>query len=132
MIKQATNKAICSTGMHSWVRRASGRAGRGREGTPSRARAVGGSARSRQHAYAHGGHTVDQTLTLARGPVWLGARTAHGVMGGMTAALGELKSYTENPKTLARLRGDSKASGAARQKLLETTIESSLTAKHVM
>lgn len=53
-------------------------------------------------------------------------------MGGMTAALGELKSYTENPKTLARLRGDSKASGAARQKLRETTIESSLTAKHLM
>jgi len=51
---------------------------------------------------------------------------------GEMAALGELKSYTENPKTLARLRGDSKVSSATRQKLWDTAVESSMTAKHLM
>ena len=40
--------------------------------------------------------------------------------------MGQLKSYTENPKTLARLRGVSLKSGALREKLRAELLEAVL------
>jgi hypothetical protein len=47
-------------------------------------------------------------------------------------ALGELRSYTENPKTLARLRGADNKSGASGQKLHEQVLEACLSSAHIM
>ena len=47
-------------------------------------------------------------------------------------ALGELKSYTENPKTLARLRGANGKAGVSRQQLHEQLLEACLSSAHIM
>jgi hypothetical protein len=44
--------------------------------------------------------------------------------------LGELKSYTENPKTLARLRGASIKSGELREKLRADLLEAVLLSRN--
>lgn len=49
-----------------------------------------------------------------------------------TTALGELKSYTENPKTLARLRGANGKAGVSRQQLHEQLLEACLSSAHIM
>ena len=107
MVKQATNKAICSTGV-SLVRLS----------IPSMSLYV----HTNVHVFIFGMHEIYLPARYSSTP---SPSPAH------TAALGELRSYTENPKTLARLRGDSNKSGAGKKKLYEDALEACLTSIHL-